>query len=92
MSRKDRYELDIWYSNWRAGWKLQTKDMKFSRSERGMEVAPIPSSTKRLKHSDMGLDNFERFFLPDNLQKGRQKNVQDYYPLQHHFFERRKNH
>ena len=36
------YELDIWYSNWRAGWKLQTRDMKFSRSELVMEVAPIP--------------------------------------------------
>ena len=33
MLRKDRHELDIWCSNWRVGWKLQTKDMKFSRSE-----------------------------------------------------------
>ena len=53
MSRKERHELDIWYSNWRAGWKLQTKDMNFSRSERGMEFAPIPSSTKHLKSSGM---------------------------------------
>ena len=51
MSRKDRYELVIWYSNWRAWCKLQAKDVKFSRSERGMKVAPIPSSTKRLKSS-----------------------------------------
>ena len=41
MSRKDRHDLDIWYPNWRVGWKLQTKDMKFSRSEQGVEVAPI---------------------------------------------------
>ena len=41
-------------SMWKAEWKLQTKDMKFSRSERGMEVAPIPSSKKRLNSSGMG--------------------------------------
>ena len=29
MSRNDRCEFVIWYSNWRAGWKLQLKDMKF---------------------------------------------------------------
>ena len=41
MSRKDRYELDIWYSNWRAGWKLQTKDMKFSRSDISSEMSSM---------------------------------------------------
>ena len=54
MSRKDSHEGDSWYLNWRVGWKLQTKDMNFSRSEWGMEVAPIPSSTKRLNTSGMG--------------------------------------
>ena len=54
MSRKDKHEHDIWYSNWRAEWKLQTKFMNYSRSGQGMEVAPIPSSTKRLKSSEMG--------------------------------------
>ena len=71
---------------------MQTKDMKFSRSEWAWTLHLYHHQENVEKFRYAALKTLKDFFLPDNLQKGRQKNVQDYYPLQHHFFEQRKNH